>query len=921
MSSVIQLQLLGQSIWYDNLKRSLIQDGTLKGMIERREILGVTSNPSIFENAIKSDVDYAADLQLMAWGGLTSQEIFYRLAIQDIKDAADLFRPYYEASNGADGYVSLEVNPKLADDTQGTIDEAKWLWAEVNRPNLMVKIPATKAGLPAITEVIAAGVNVNVTLIFSRKRYLEVMDAYLSGLEKRLESGGDISQIASVASFFVSRLESKGDQRLQRIIDDGGERAKKALMLKGRLAVDNTRLAYQSYQTFFDSPRFRILDEAGARKQRPLWASTSTKNPAYDDIKYVESLIAENSINTVPPETLMAYLDHGQPESRITHDLQRAESDFALLDKLGISLDDITQELEDEGVSKFAESFEGLLQAIETQRLGFIKGLGSLVEEVTDKVAELNQTSLVSRVYRNDPTVWTVTPEGKPEVQSRLGWLDLPQKSQTWVSDVEKFAQSCRDDGFTQALVLGMGGSSLAPETMSLILGKKTDGLALRILDSTLPEQVSEVEAWVDYPKTLFIVASKSGTTSEPLAMFEYFWDQAERVLGDKRGSHFIAITDPGSSLAALGESLGFRTVFTADPNVGGRYSALTHFGLVPAALMGVDLNTFLAHAQEMAVRCSPTRSLEMNWGALLGTIIGVNETYHRDKLTLLADQAVAPVSAWLEQLIAESSGKIGRGIVPIADEPLMEASAYHSDRLFVYLRHSGELDAFVNSLKTVDQPVLVLNLDDVYNLAAQFYGWEFAIAIACSVLGVNAFDQPDVQDSKDRTKYKLALYLENGRLEEPEVLWESTDAKLYGDRFEGLEDCATLTDVIEAFTDLANDGDYVAINAYLPRNDRTQKQLTDLRKRIVEKTGLATTLGFGPRFLHSTGQLHKGGANNGLFLQITQDDAADLHIPGKSYTFGVLARAQALGDLEALLARERRVLRIHLRADDPLTF
>ena len=921
MSSVIQLNLLGQSIWYDNLKRSLITDGTLKGMIERREILGLTSNPSIFEKAIKSDDDYTANLQKMAWAGLTAEEIFYRLAIKDIKNAADLFRPYYEATNGADGYVSLEVNPRLADDTEGTLKEALWLWGKVNRPNLMVKIPATKAGLPAITEAIAAGVNVNVTLIFSRIRYVEVMNAYLAGLEKRHKAGKDISKIASVASFFVSRLETKGDHYLQQVIDAGGENAEKAETLKGKLAVDNTRLAYQAYKTFFESDRFKALAEAGAQKQRPLWASTSTKDPTYADIKYVEELVAENTVNTVPPETLIAYLDHGQPEIRISQDVDRAEQDFERLAELGISLDKITQELEDEGVVQFTNAFAGLLGAIETKRVNFINDLSTLAGNVADKVAKYQSAEVVSRIYRTDPTVWTEDPKGKDTVQTRLGWLDLPSRSQAWIPDLIKFAERCREDGLTQALVLGMGGSSLAPETMSLILGEQSDGLDLRILDSTLPEQVSQVENWVDYDKTLFIVASKSGTTSEPLAMFEYFWNKANLVLGGDRASHFAAITDPGSKLEKMGKSLGFRAVFTTDPNVGGRYSALTHFGLVPAALIGIDLAKFLGRAQAMAENCSPINPLEENAGGLLGIIMGVSAEQEREKITLLADEAIAPISAWLEQLIAESSGKQGKGFVPVADEPRIEASTYSQDRLFIYLRVSGELDDFVDGLKKAEHPVVVLNLHDVYDLSALFFAWEFAIAIACSILGINAFDQPDVQDSKDRTKSKLALFQKMGSLEEPNVIWEQAGTKAYGQPFDGMAECETAAELIAAFTAQAVDGDYIAINAYLPRNERTQARLDALRKRILEATGRPTTLGFGPRFLHSTGQLHKGGANNGLFLQITQDDKKDLEIPGADYTFGVLARAQALGDLEALLGRDRRVIRLHLSATDSLDF
>ena len=924
MSSVKKLHLLGQSIWYDNLKRSLIQDGTIQGMIECREILGMTSNPSIFEKAINSDDDYAADLQVMTWAGLSSEEIFYHLAIKDIQDAADLFLPYYQASNGADGFVSLEVNPNLAHDTEGTISEAKWLWSEVDRPNLMVKIPATIAGLPAITEAIAAGVNVNVTLIFSCERYEAVMDAYLSGLEKRLDAGEDISHVASVASFFVSRLDTKADDRLMQIVDRGRDDVDKAKKLVGKLAVDNTRLAYQAYLEFFGSKRFKPLADAGGQEQRPLWASTGTKDPAYSDIKYVEELVAENTVNTVPPKTLEAYLDHGNPKITITDELDQANSDFELLAEVGISMDDLTQELEDEGVKQFADSFTGLLDAIEDERNRILSGLGSMAEDVISEVKVFKASDLVSRIYRHDPTIWLqntesskADKEAKQVIQTRLGWLSLPTESQALIPELESFADRCRMDGFTKVLVLGMGGSSLAPETMSLILGTQSNGMALKILDSTLPDEIKEVESWVEYPNTLFIVASKSGTTIEPMSLFEYFRKQAESYLGDAWGDHFIAITDPGSNLAKLGKACGFRAVFTANPNVGGRYSALSHFGLVPAALIGVNLEAFLTKAAVMAKRCSAIQPLNLNIGALLGIILGISTKNQFDKLTLLTDGAVTAIGAWLEQLIAESSGKNGQGIVPVAEEPLIASNAYSKDRMFVYLRLDGELDDFVEELVSADHKVIVIDLDDLNDIAGQFYVWEFAVAVGCSILGVNAFDQPDVQDSKDRTKEKLALFQDKGQLEEPQILWEKQGVKIMGESFEGLDNCQTLSEVIDTFTGLTMDGDYIAINAYLPRNEESQTWLTELRRHILEKTGKATTLGYGPRFLHSTGQLHKGGPNKGLFIQITRDDEEDIEIPGQAYTFGILARAQAQGDLDALLSKNRRAIRIHLNKGD----
>ncbi len=922
MSSVIRLKLLGQSIWYDNLRRGLIKDGTFKGMIERREILGVTSNPSIFAKAISQSSDYDDDLQTMSWAGMDAKAMFYRLAIQDIQDVADLFRPYYDASGGEDGFVSLEVDPNLAHHTQATIEEVKHLWKTVNRPNLMVKIPATEAGLPAITECLAAGANINVTLIFSRKRYRAVMEAYLTGLEQRLEAGLKVSGIASVASFFVSRLESKADERLEAVINAGGTEAEKAKSLKGKIAVDNTRLAYQDYEEIFSSERFKKLAEAGAQKQRPLWASTSTKDEAYSDIKYVSELVAENTVNTIPPRTLEAFLDHGAPAIRIYDKLDRAEADFHDLSELGISIDEITQELEDEGVQKFADSYNSLIESIESRRDTFRAGLGQLAEAISSEVQAFKTGDMVGRIYRNDPTIWTESQQGKDEIQKRLGWLDLPHESQALISDLGDFANECLDAGFTKALLLGMGGSSLAPETMSRILAEKNAGLDVIILDSTIPAQVRAAEAWVEYGQTVFIVASKSGTTSETLSLFEYFWSKAGKHLGEARSKHFIAITDPGSKLVAMGEAHRFRRIFTANPNVGGRYSALTHFGLVPAALMGIDLSTVLEQAAVSARKSSQSREIELNLSALVGIYLGLGAISGRDKLTLVTDSDLAPLGAWLEQLIAESSGKEGKGIVPVAEEPLVDIEQYGDDRLFVYLRTDGEQDAFGDALKKAGHPLITLQAPGGGRLGAQFYRWEFAVAVACSLIGVNAFDQPDVQDNKNRTKQKIADYLEEKRLPEQESLWEGKQgSQVFGLAFEGLKSCETPSEVIQAFIQLAGEGDYIAINAYVPRNAENEQRLTGLRKQILEKTGRATTLGFGPRFLHSTGQLHKGGAKNGLFIQITQEDKADLDIPGKGYSFGILARAQAQGDLEALLARERRAIRIHLPAEGALEF
>ena len=921
MSAADKLHILGQSVCYDNIRRALIVDGTLMDMIERRDILDLTSNPSIFMKAIADSDDYDADLQTMAWAGLEPLDIFFKLAVKDVQDVTDLFRPIYDATGGADGFVSLEVDPRLAHDTEGTLKQAIWLWETVNRPNLLVKIPGTVEGLPAITDAIAAGININVTLIFSRARYRDVMDAYLKGIERRIEAGLAVDGIASCASFFVSRVESKADGYLQEVVDAGGPNAEIAQSLMGKMAVDNIRLAYQDFEEFFNSERFHKVSEYGAQKQRPLWASTGTKNPAYSDVKYVEMLVAPYSVNTMPPSTLDAYLDHGEPRVTIFDDLDEAKADFEKYAQIGLSFDQVSEELEAEGLASFNSGFDKLLKVIDERSKQFVGGLGDLAGAVAKRFAQFEAEDIVSRIHRIDPTVWTNDPAGKDEIQKRLGWLTLPGDNQSLVPGLYDFADEALDEDFEKVVLLGMGGSSLAPETMAKIFEGYIEGAELRILDSTIPEQVKAMDEWVDYGKTLFIVSSKSGGTTETMSLFHYFWAQAKAKAGKDFAKHFVAITDPGSKLAEMGKELGFRAVKTANPNVGGRYSALSQFGLVPAALMGVDLSQFLWAASEMADRCSQDQSLDENTGALLGIILGEAALAGKDKLTFLTDDAVAPLGAWLEQLVAESSGKLGKGIVPVADEPLVAADAYGKDRIFAYLRATGERDEFAEALVKAGQPVVTLDIPTLDDLAGEFYRWEFAIATACSVIGVNAFDQPDVQDNKNRTKNLIKTYQENGSLNEPAVLWEKAGVEVAGVSFDGLKGCGSVTEVIKAFTDQAKDGDYIAINAYLPHNEAVEAKLTALRERILKATGKATTLGFGPRFLHSTGQLHKGGANNGLFLQITQTDAEDLAIPDAGYGFSVLARAQSLGDLDALMSRDRRVIRINLPAGDKLDF
>lgn len=904
MTSPIQkLTSLGQSLWLDNIQRNQLENGELKAMIEQGDIRGMTSNPSIFNNAIAKTKDYDAALKSLAWAGWDAEKIFWQLAIEDIRAACDLFQPLYEETNGADGFVSLEVSPDIADDTDATVAQVEQLWARVRRPNLMVKIPATEAGIPAIRKAISVGINVNVTLIFSLKRYAEVMEAYLSGLEDHLAAGHSIHHIASVASFFVSRVDSKIDPQLP----DDSE-------LKGKAAIANAKLAYDEFQKVFSTRRWENLKVKGARVQRPLWASTSTKNPDYPDTLYVDSLIGPETVNTVPPATLEAFRDHGVAKVTITQGVEEAQETIKQIEERGILMDTVTRELEAEGVKAFADAFSQLLKTIDDRRATAAASLGPLEESVARRISQLETDSLPARLWQHDPTLWTQDPEGQAEVRKRMGWMDSPDKARRRLDEYLSFAKQVRNEGIGRVLVLGMGGSSLTAEVLSSLQAAANieSPVSLAILDSTDPEQVSLAGGNFPPDKSLYIVASKSGGTAEVMAAFHYFW-----ALSNGDGSRFVAITDPGTSLEALAQKHNFRKIFSADETVGGRYSALTDFGLVPAALLDMDLARLLDRAEWMKRQCSESVPTARNPGIALGAVLGEAAMNGRDKLTLLADAPLSAFALWVEQIIAESSGKDGKGILPVPLEPVGKPEVYGNDRIFVYLRQTGDLDESLTTLRGAGHPVIELAIPDLYEIGAEMYRWEVATAAACAILGVNAFDQPNVESSKKITKSKIADYQNTGRLDEGNADWVSMGGDISIFSNAGVSG-SNLAEILKGYLADAQPNGYVAINAYLSRNDDMIRLLQEMRVAIRARTGNAVTAGFGPRFQHSTGQFHKGGPANALFLVITAEPAADFEIPTEGLTFGSLLHAQALGDYEALVEAGRKVLRIHfLRVQD----
>jgi transaldolase/glucose-6-phosphate isomerase len=931
-SPVASLRQYGQSVWLDFIRRSLISGGELQRLVQEDALGGVTSNPAIFQKAIDGSDDYKGAIdEISKDPDLRAKEVFELLAIKDIQDAADVLRPVYDQTKTRDGYVSLEVAPDLANNTQGTLEEARRLWKAVDRPNVMIKVPATPEGLPAIRTLLDEGINVNITLLFARDVYEKVAHAFVEALEARALRGEPVDRIASVASFFVSRIDSSVDSLVAEKLKTaaGADKARLEGLL-GKVAIANAKLAYQSYKTLFAGPRWEALAKKGAQTQRVLWASTGTKNPHYSDVLYVDELIGPDTVNTVPPETLSAYRDHGRPRPTLEEGVTDAMDVLDSLEKSGISLKQVTDDLLADGLKKFVEPFTKLLKAVERRcreaNKARINGQSyslppALASEVTQKLKAWEAEGGTHRLWAGDAKLWTGSDEAH-----WIGWIGIVENQLDDLTPFEHLRDEVKKEGFSHALLLGMGGSSLCPEVWKETFGRIPGSPEVLVLDSTDPAQVKAHEDKVDVKKTLFIVSSKSGSTLEPNIFKAYFFDRVKQALGpDKAGSRFVAVTDPGSNLEREAIADRFRHVFPGVKTIGGRYSALSNFGIVPAAIMGLDVERLLDEAERMLHACAPGVPAEENPGLVLGTILGILANKGVDKLTLVSSPGLHDLGAWLEQLIAESTGKEGKGIIPVDRERLASPDAYDDDRVFAYLRldeaPDTAQDTAVAALEKAGKPVVRIHVASKYDLAEEFLRWEIATAIAGSIMGINPFNQPDVEASKIATKALTSEYEKTGQLPAETAFFEAEGVKLFADakNTEALKKVVSspsLAAYLKAHLDRLGKGDYFGLLAYVHMTPGHEETLQAARHRVRDSKRVATCLGFGPRFLHSTGQAYKGGPNTGVFVQVTCDDAKDLPVPGQKYTFGIVKAAQARGDFQVLADRNRRALRVHLGPD-----
>lgn len=920
MTSLNDLHELGQSTWLNYLRNSFIRSGEMANRIESG-IQGITANALVYQRAIAGGGDYDDAIRREMATGTPLKRIHEALVVDDLQRAADVIRPVFDASGRLDGFVSIELEPGVLQDVTATVAEVRRLSHHIDRYNVMIEIPATPAGIEAVRELTADGVSVNATHIFSIATYEQVAQAYIDGLEKYITSHS-VWRVTptTVASFSLSPIDLAVDPLLQQIGRTD---------LTGKTAIALAKVLYHRFRNIFSGPRWEKLAGRHGRVLRPKWTRTTPSSFSLPETYYLEALIGPDTIVTLSPSLLNQVPRLGHVTETLNTGLDEAQAHLAELAALGINLDEITGRLQREYLQASDRQFQNLIQTVMRRRdeidrewVPLAAKLGRHEFVLGEGLDDLHRRQIVCRIVAHDHTVWKPQPA---EITNRLGWIHIMDRMKTHVGRLKELTHELVDDGFSHALLLGMGGSSLAPELFHKTLGRPAQppnmpftGLELVVLDTTDATAVRTVDNSLDLAKTIIFVATKSGGTVETLSGFKYFYNRLVDIVGkDKAGGHFIGITDPGSKIVDLGEQYRFRDLFLNDPNIGGRYSALSYFGLVPAALVGVNLDELLERAAGMAANAMlcDGDTIGRNLSAQLGTILGRLAAEGRDKLTLVTSPAIASFGDWAEQLIAESLGKEGKGILPVVGEPLVDPQTYGDDRLFVHLRLEGDRrqDTMMAALSEAGHPVVTIRLKDVYDIGSQFFLWEMATAIAAYFLGINPFDQPDVEAAKIKAREIVAEFTATGSLPAGDI---------------GPANAAVLKDFLAKLAP----GDYVAVQAYAQVTPELDHALRTLRQQLqaigTDFLGRvpATTIGYGPRFLHSTGQLHKGDRGNGLFIQLIADAAEDVVIPdeagrpGGSMTFDVLKKAQALGDARALRAARRRVISLDVGSDPAAT-
>ncbi len=921
-------------LWLHDLSRALLSAQPL----ERLPTSSLTTQLSRLERAIGEGDAYDAALERSSAGDPHS--CLETLLVEDAQRAADALRPHF-VPEWASGVVSIDLSPLRAETPAERLAAARQLFQAINRPNVLIKVPAQLDLLTILEQLLYEGINIHFTHVYSTAGYEAVAECYLRALERRALEHLPLGGLISVVGFHVSSLDAVVDRQLQNNIRAAQARSELARVsanaeLLGKISVANANSAYRRSRDIFNSERFSRLRAAGALPQRLLWTEIGPISPLQAPMHYLNCLNHSEALLLIEPSMLDNLAEYEQDAMPRTAALREAPDVLARLTAVGIDLDLVTRQLAGDADEMYSEAFAKLIARVDGKRKllssGFMRRqtlvLGQYQKPVEAELQRLRSQKSITRTWACDASLWTDSPDVAMQIESRLGWLRLPTDRRIDREVLHAARAEAQREGWQHLVMLGMGGANITAETLYAIFGQQAGFPALLTLDSTDPTAIRDVEAQIDLARTCFIAASKSGSTLETLAMLYYFYQRcAEHT--PKPGDQFIAITDPETRLAEEAQRLGFRAIYYNPTDMAGRYAALSYFGMLPAAMLGIDFEKILDRATEMALACGANVMGNNHPGLWLGTIMGVLSRRGLDKLTLLSSREIAAFGAWAEQLIAESCGKEDKGIIPISGGTIGLPHDYDDDRLFIYLRldeSTHNPDQAVQMLQEAGHPLVTLNLRDVYDIGAEFFRWQFAAATVGMVLGINPFDEPAVEESKQNTQRLLDAYAEQGALPRSAPAYTEDGVSLYADevtatllhqlREQQAFEASPLSGLLAAFLRLARSGDYIGLLAYLPPRPEYLERLETFRRQLRHVLQRAVTLGLGPRYLHSTGQLHKAGCDKGVFIQLTVDDPEPLPIPNMPYSFSILKQAQAEGDYEALQSRGRRIIRLHLGTD-----
>lgn len=905
------LERHGQVVWLSYLRRNLLVDRNFRRLIEEYAVSGVSFDAGLFAHAISGSQEYRAAIERLRARGLSPERILDDLLIEDVCLAAAALREARPAELG--GWVAVGVPPRHRVSVDAIVSWVALLEEATGSDRVLVKLPASAAGLRAVEGVLAAGHSVYVDQIFGLQQLERTLESHARGLGLRLASGGDFESVRFVAAMHLLRIDVAVDELLR-------DRRREAVgdpdmveSLHGRAAIALGKLAWRRLREWDGEARQAELTAKGARPAWLAWEGTRTLSPARRDVEYLEELIGPRTISVVSRLALGAFRDHGETGATVGRQHEEAREIVDDLRSVGVDPDVLADDLQEAATATREAGGVRMLAALApdaTPGPRMTIEPGELDARVEDLEREADRLGLARRLWERDPTLWPVGVEDPARIRDRLGWLGLPESMSEEALPVLG-SRTGDGDSPVSVILLGMGGSSLGAEACRLAFGKRR----FVVLDTTVPAGVAAVAARADAAGAIFVVASKSGTTIETRALADYFWERAD---DEDRGSRWVAITDPGTPLHELARRRGFQRVWLNPPDVGGRYSVLSYFGLVPMALMGVDIGQVMASATRMAVVSGAEIAAAHNPAIRLGLLLTAALDEGRDKLTLLTSPRLAGLADWIEQLVAESTGKQGRGLVPVSREPLGAPESYGNDRLFVQLCLEDDVEdsaqeEVLRRGQSAGAPVVRIRLADPHELGGEFLRWQLAVATCGALAGFDPFDEPDVSGAKVRTRELLAA--RDTTLEHPDPpLAENKLISLHGDGERlGVPDRITEpAEVLRACLRGLEPPEYLAIQAFLSPEEETWHALQGLRALIRDRTGMAATAAWGPRFLHSTGQLHKGGGDRGVFLQLTSAVSGDLAIPGHDYSFGTLARAQALGDYRTLRDAGRRVLQVH---------